>query len=129
MRPANCNAEEPGSEETWQTTSQDIKGAISLSQHLHSQEYHSTNTNNQLTNLHFCPKDLNMSSTHNTLGNDEWLLTGNSLWSESGVYELRMQEDGKIVVYENGNPTWQNTKQQRDDVKGLRMQADGNLVI
>lgn len=70
-----------------------------------------------------------MSDTHNTLGNDEWLLTGNSLWSENGVWELRMQQDGKIVVYENGQPTWQNTKQQRDDVKGVRMQADGNLVI
>ena len=70
-----------------------------------------------------------MPHPHNTLGNDEWLLTGNSLWSENGVYEFRMQDDGKIVVYENSNPRWQNTKEQRSDVKGVRMQADGNLVI
>jgi hypothetical protein len=72
---------------------------------------------------------LNMPSPHNTLGNDEWLLTGNSLFSENGVYEFRMQKDGKIVVYENGEPKWQNTKEQRSDVKGVRMQADGSLVI
>ena len=70
-----------------------------------------------------------MPNPHNTLGNDEWLLTGNSLFSENGVYEFRMQKDGKIVVYENGEPKWQNTKEQRFDVKGVIMQADGNLVI
>lgn len=69
-----------------------------------------------------------MPDKHNTLGNNEWLLAGQSLWSESGVYELRMQGDGKIVVYENGNPTWKSTNEQRDDVKGVRMQDDGNLV-
>lgn len=40
-----------------------------------------------------------------------------------------MQEDGKIVTYENGNPTWQNTRTQTDYVKGVRMQADGDLVV
>lgn len=67
--------------------------------------------------------------SHNTLGTNEWLLPGQSLWSEDGVYELRMQDDGKIVTYEDGNATWQNTTEQRDDVRGIRMQADGNLVI
>lgn len=70
-----------------------------------------------------------MSNSHNTLGNDEWLLTGNSLYSENKDYEFRMQKDGKIVVYYKGQPQWQNTKEQRSDVKGVKMQADGNLVI
>lgn len=70
-----------------------------------------------------------MPNPHNTLGNDEWLLTGDSLWSENGEYEFRMQDDGKIVVYENGTATWQNTSEQRDDVKGVRMQSDGNFVV
>lgn len=70
-----------------------------------------------------------MPNTHSTLGNNEWLLTGDSLWSENGVYECRMQDDGKIVVYENGIAIWQNTSEQRDDVKGVLMEEDGNLVV
>ena len=70
-----------------------------------------------------------MSSRTNTLGNGEWLLSGNSLWSVNGTYELRMQRDGKICLYENDNPIWQNTREQPKNVKGLKMQGDGNLVI
>lgn len=45
------------------------------------------------------------------------------------MYEFKMQDDGKLVVYENGTATWQNTSEQRGDVKGVRMQSDGNLVV
>lgn len=105
--------------------------SISSSEH-HTSAIEFPNTPRQptyQTTLSIPKASFNMSHSHNTLGNDEWLLKGNSLWSENGVYEFRMQQDGKIVVYENGSPKWQNTKQQRSDVKGVKMQADGNLVI
>ena len=38
-------------------------------------------------------------TTHNTLGTNEWLLSGNSLWSTDGSVEFKMQGDGKIAVY------------------------------
>ncbi|KAE8360305.1 hypothetical protein BDV27DRAFT_134738 [Aspergillus caelatus] len=65
----------------------------------------------------------------NTLGNGEWLNVGQSLWSENGQTEFKMQHDGKIALYVNQECVWQNTAEQRDDVKGLHMQEDGNLVL
>ncbi|KAF4467147.1 lectin [Fusarium albosuccineum] len=70
-----------------------------------------------------------MPESHNTLGNGEWLKVGQSLWSQDGSVELKMQEDGKIAVYWGGQCQFQNTKEQRHDVKGIQMQEDGNLVI
>ncbi|KAK6526458.1 hypothetical protein TWF694_005044 [Orbilia ellipsospora] len=67
--------------------------------------------------------------TSNTIGNGQWLLRGNSLFSEDGSVEFKMQEDGKIAIYWGGECRWQNTAQQRYDVKGLIMQGDGNLVL
>ncbi|KAE8139528.1 bulb-type lectin domain-containing protein [Aspergillus pseudotamarii] len=72
-----------------------------------------------------------------TLHNGEWLDVGNSLWSENGQFEFRMQDDGKIAVYKGGDPDngddgeciWQNTPQQRDDIKGIKMQEDGNFCM
>jgi hypothetical protein len=68
-------------------------------------------------------------SSHNTLGNNEWLRPGNSLFSQDGNVELRMQDDGKIAVYRGGQCTFQNTADQRGDIKGLHMQEDGNLCM
>ncbi|KAB8206020.1 bulb-type lectin domain-containing protein [Aspergillus parasiticus] len=65
----------------------------------------------------------------NTLGNGEWLEVGQSLWSQNGEVELKMQHDGKIAVYVNRECVFQNTADQRDDVKGIHMQEDGNLVM
>ncbi|KAE8167362.1 bulb-type lectin domain-containing protein [Aspergillus tamarii] len=65
----------------------------------------------------------------NTLGNGEWLKVGESLWSENGETEFKMQQDGKIALYVNARCEWQNTAEQRYDVKGLHMQEDGNLVL
>ncbi|KAH9998553.1 bulb-type lectin domain-containing protein [Xylariaceae sp. FL0662B] len=67
--------------------------------------------------------------SHNTLGNGEWLLAGQSLFSEDGSTELKMQKDGKIAVYWGGSCQFQNTAEQRYDIKGLHMQEDGNLVM
>ncbi|KAE8370485.1 bulb-type lectin domain-containing protein [Aspergillus caelatus] len=72
-----------------------------------------------------------------TLPNGEWLEVGESLWSENGEFEFRMQDDGKIAVYQGGDPDngddgrciWQNTAEQRYDIKGIRMQEDGNFCM
>ena len=64
-----------------------------------------------------------------TLGTQEWLYPDQKLVSPDGSAEFCMQRDGKIVVYKGGKPIWQNTPKQRDDVKGLIMQEDGNLVL
>ncbi|KAG7426426.1 Mannose-specific lectin [Fusarium oxysporum f. sp. raphani] len=47
------------------------------------------------------------------LDNDNWLYPGDSLTSDSGSNEFRMQEDGKIAIY------W----------KGVHLQDDGNFVL
>ncbi|KAF3933235.1 hypothetical protein ABW19_dt0201970 [Dactylella cylindrospora] len=70
-----------------------------------------------------------MSAIHNTLGNGEWLLRGQSLFSTDGSVEFKMQEDGKIAVYWGGECRFQNTVNQRYDVKGIKMQEDGNLCM
>ena len=67
--------------------------------------------------------------SHNTLGNGEWLLVGNSLFSQDHSVELRMQTDGKIAVYWGNQCRFQNTAEQRNDIKGIVMQEDGNLCI
>ncbi|KAF4982279.1 hypothetical protein FZEAL_2065 [Fusarium zealandicum] len=69
------------------------------------------------------------SDSHNTLGNGEWLKPGQSLWSQDGSVEFKMQQDGKIAVYWGGQCRYQNTAQQRQDIKGIVMQDDGNLVM
>ncbi|KAF5013128.1 hypothetical protein FDECE_848 [Fusarium decemcellulare] len=63
------------------------------------------------------------------LGANKWLLVGNSIFSENGKVELRMQDDGKLAVYYNNTCQWQNTEEQRSDIKGVKMQDDGNVVI
>ncbi|KAI1502107.1 bulb-type lectin domain-containing protein [Biscogniauxia marginata] len=67
--------------------------------------------------------------SHNTLGNGEWLLKGTSLFSEDGTVEFKMQVDGKIAIYWGGKCQYQNTADQRQDVKGIHMQEDGNLCM
>ncbi|KOS22136.1 Mannose-specific lectin [Escovopsis weberi] len=67
--------------------------------------------------------------SHSTLGNGEWLKTGTSLFSENGKFELRMQDDGKLAIYKDGEFVWQTSPDQDWNTEGARMQADGNLVI
>ncbi|KAM5354107.1 hypothetical protein ACJ41O_000757 [Fusarium nematophilum] len=63
------------------------------------------------------------------LDNGQWLLVGQSIWSDDGTVELRMQDDGKLAVYYDDECQWQSTPEQRWDIKGARMQEDGNFVI
>lgn len=67
--------------------------------------------------------------SHNTLGNGEWLEAGQSLFSNDGSVEFKMQTDGKIAVYWGGQCRWQNTPEQRYDMKGVQMQSDGNFCM
>ena len=66
---------------------------------------------------------------HNCLGPGEWLYPGNSLWSNDKSVEFKMQGDGKVAVYWGGQLRFQNTTKQRSDIKGLKMQEDGNLAL
>ncbi|KAK3990487.1 heterokaryon incompatibility protein-domain-containing protein [Cladorrhinum sp. PSN332] len=70
-----------------------------------------------------------MSDRHSVLGNGEWLLVGQSLFSPDGNTEFKCQSDGKVAVYNDGSCVFQNTDEQRHDVKGVKMQEDGNLVL
>ncbi|KAK2749620.1 hypothetical protein FQN57_005842 [Myotisia sp. PD_48] len=63
------------------------------------------------------------------IGNDQWLIKGQSVFSQDGKVELRMQDDGKLAVYREKKIVWQNTANQRSDIKGVHMQRDGNLCI
>ncbi|KAE8314334.1 hypothetical protein BDV41DRAFT_534063 [Aspergillus transmontanensis] len=84
----------------------------------------------QIISFHLISISLYLLSTcPNTLGNGEWLEVGQSLWSQNGEVELKMQHDGKIAIYVNEKCVFQNTADQRDDVKGIHMQQDGNLVM
>ena len=68
--------------------------------------------------------------SHNTLGNGEWLKVGQSLFSADGSVEFKMQDDGKIAVYWGGECRFQNTREQSwGNIKGIKMQEDGNLVM
>ncbi|KAM0197371.1 hypothetical protein ACHAPA_009879 [Fusarium lateritium] len=63
------------------------------------------------------------------LDNDNWLYPGDSLTSDNGNNEFKMQDDGKICIYWEGDCVWQNTEDQRDDIKGVHLQDDGNFVL
>ncbi|KAI1434045.1 bulb-type lectin domain-containing protein [Xylaria sp. CBS 124048] len=69
------------------------------------------------------------SGSHSTLGNGEWLVPGQSLFSTDGSVEFKMQQDGKIAVYWGGKCQWQNTADQFYDRKGVIMQEDGNFCM
>ena len=73
----------------------------------------------------------------NVLGASQTLNQNSSLWSPNRMYELRMQDDGNLVLYRAGqaNAVWNawesNWKFPGDHPKeaAVKMQNDGNLVI
>lgn len=57
------------------------------------------------------------------------LEVGGSLESSSGQYTLRLQDDGNMVLYENGDqPVWASGTHGQE-VGYAVMQEDGNLVL
>ncbi|KEZ41964.1 hypothetical protein SAPIO_CDS6539 [Scedosporium apiospermum] len=71
--------------------------------------------------------------SHSTLGNGEWLYPGQCLvkqvWDVKG---LKMQGDGNLVIYDNGDkPFWSTgtTLRSGGDKVVLTVQNDGNAVL
>lgn len=64
----------------------------------------------------------------NTLYPDGSLRKGEYLTSTNGKYNLIMQEDGNLVLYQNNQPLWASNTAGRA-VSQCIMQSDGNLVI
>ncbi len=56
------------------------------------------------------------------------LTQGESLTSPNGRFELKMQKDGNVVLYDATKPIWA-TNTQRDGAELLKMQDDGNFVV
>jgi hypothetical protein len=57
------------------------------------------------------------------------LKAGQSLYSPSEQYQLIMQTDGNLVVYENGSAIWNTGTEGTGSSNYLIMQTDGNLVV
>jgi LysM repeat protein len=56
------------------------------------------------------------------------LIAGQSLTSPNGKYDLTMQSDGNLVLYDSGKPVWA-SETAGSGAERLEMQPDGNLVI
>jgi nucleoid-associated protein YgaU len=56
------------------------------------------------------------------------LRRGQSLRSANGRFELKMQPDGNVVLYDEAKPIWA-TNTQRDGAEHMAMQDDGNFVV
>lgn len=63
-----------------------------------------------------------------TLSPGQTLQPGSFLVSADGRYELIMQADGNLVLYQGSTPLW-SSGTAGDDGAALTMQTDGNLVI
>jgi hypothetical protein len=63
----------------------------------------------------------------NILGPSETLSSNQSLLSKHNNYELRMQGDGNLVLYQSGQARWSSGTQSAG--ARLVMQDDGNMVI
>ncbi len=63
-----------------------------------------------------------------TLNVGDRLGTGQSLTSANGAYELKLQDDGNLVLIDQGNPIW-STKTNGKGVVRASVQEDGNVVL
>lgn len=64
----------------------------------------------------------------NVLGMDQTLHEGEALHSSDGRYDLLMQTDGNLVLYDHGTAIW-STNTLGNPGSSLVMQGDGNLVV
>lgn len=58
----------------------------------------------------------------------EWLPSGTTLWSNSGLYGLAMQADGNLVLYRDGGALWSSGTQGQNGANAT-VQTDGNFVV
>jgi len=63
-----------------------------------------------------------------TLKSSQMLYKGESLKSANGRFELTLQNDGNLVLYEKGKAIW-SSETNGKNAKKLVMQSDGNLVL
>ncbi len=63
-----------------------------------------------------------------TLGSGEMLYKGETLKSPNGQYQLILQNDGNLVLYNGSKAIWSTGTQGKQGRK-LIMQSDGNLVL
>jgi pseudomonalisin len=70
----------------------------------------------------------NAVSGTNTLYAGEQLLRGQSLYSNNGLYQLILQDDGNLVLYKSSKALWASGTDGKA-VKNCIMQTDGNLVL
>ncbi|MFE3291633.1 LysM peptidoglycan-binding domain-containing protein [Rhodococcus sp. NPDC059234] len=64
----------------------------------------------------------------NTLQAGSGLTAGQSLTSDNGAYTLTLQDDGNLVLGENGNAVWA-SKTEGKSVTKADLQDDGNFVL
>ena len=58
----------------------------------------------------------------------ETIPNGGSMKSRNGVYQLNVQPDGNLVLYQTGRPIWSTRTMGRGSCR-LVFQTDGNLVL
>ncbi|ORX00530.1 LysM peptidoglycan-binding domain-containing protein [Mycolicibacillus trivialis] len=63
-----------------------------------------------------------------TLNAGEKLTSRESLISKNGAYQLTLQDDGNLVLTENGKPVWASGTNGKDVVRA-EVQKDGNFVL
>jgi hypothetical protein len=63
------------------------------------------------------------------LDNDSWMHPEDAVTSDNGRAVLKIEDDGRMCIYWDGNLVWYNTEEGRDDIQGLKLQDDGNLVL
>jgi hypothetical protein len=76
-----------------------------------------------------CATSVGNSGGTGILKTGQELQAGQSLYSPSGQYQLRMQPDGNLVIYDNGSGIWNTRTQGTGSSNYLIMQNDGNLVV
>ncbi|MEU7909276.1 LamG-like jellyroll fold domain-containing protein [Actinoplanes sp. NPDC049118] len=83
--------------------------------------------NDAVTSARFDAQAADLSGA-NVLAVDQTLHEREALRSNSGTYQLWMQEDGNLVLYENDTAIW-STNTTANPGASLIMQGDGNLVL
>lgn len=63
-----------------------------------------------------------------TLRSNQWLNINDALTSNNGQYQLILQQDGDLVLYHLGYPSWLWSSRTKDAIRAI-MQPDGNFVL
>ncbi|KAJ4006029.1 hypothetical protein NW766_010855 [Fusarium irregulare] len=61
------------------------------------------------------------------LDNGSWMYPEDAVTSDNGRNVLKIEDDGRMCIYWDGEQVWGNTDEGRDDIKGLVLQDDGGF--